>query len=84
MSQRMDRKNYKIKSITRVKEKQRTQNANSLHHVAIKKPSSHTCYCSLDKENTQQLYLNMGNKACHANLHFVREAALEFNYSSLN
>lgn len=30
MSQRMDRKNYKIKKITRVKEKQKTQNANSL------------------------------------------------------
>lgn len=80
MSQRMDRKNYKIKNITRVKEKQRIQNANSLHHVAIKKQSSHTCYCLLDLENTQQLHLNTGYKTCHAILHFVKEAALEFNY----
>lgn len=76
MSQRMDRKNYKTKKITRVKEKQRTQNANSLHHVAIKKQSSHTCYCLLDLEHTQLLYLNMSNKACHAILHFVKEKLL--------
>lgn len=37
MSQRMDRKNYKIKKITKVNERERTQNANSLHHAAIKK-----------------------------------------------
>lgn len=76
----MYRKNPKIKKMTRAKEKQRTQNGNSLHHVAIKKQSPHTCYCLLDLEHTQLLSLNMGNKACHTILHFVREAALEFKY----
>lgn len=56
-----------------------------IHSIMLQLKNNHlTRYCLLEFKHTQLLYLNMGNKACHAILHFVREAALEFNFYALN